>query len=99
LKHVEFVSYDGKFPCLCHGTLHLKINGKSYFFGTNKPNIKFWSTGGGCGFDEDQSESYVTEGKWEIDVNDLPDELKQYASEISEVFNDNVEYGCCGGCI
>ena len=29
---VEFVSYDGKYPCLCMGTLTIKVDGKEYRF-------------------------------------------------------------------
>ncbi len=29
---VEFVSYDGKYPCLCMGTLAIKVDGKEYRF-------------------------------------------------------------------
>lgn len=95
--HVEFVSYDGKYPNLCSGTLHLKIDGKSFFFGPDKPFDIFWSSGGHCGFRN--GEALVTHGEWKIDVDDLPDELKPYTAEIDEVFNDNVRQGCCGGCI
>jgi len=28
VRDIEFVSYDGKWPCLCMGTLTLKIEGK-----------------------------------------------------------------------
>lgn len=35
----------------------------------------------------------------EIDVNKIPEQFRKYATEINEVFNDNVPWGCCGGCI
>ena len=38
-------------------------------------------------------------GEWEIDVDRLPEQFRKYAEEIGKVFNENVEYGCCGGCI
>lgn len=98
---VKFVSYDGEYPCLCRGTLTLKIDGKNVTFG-NSENCdypRFWSSGGGVGFDDNWSNSFVLQGQWEIDVNDLPEHLRKYASEIDEAFNCNVEHGCCGGCI
>lgn len=102
-RHVEFVSYNGEYPCLCSGSLILKIDGKEYVFGSGNykkkdlPNLKkylsFWESGGGL--DED----YVAyEAPWIIDYDELPEFLKQYAEEIDEVFNENVPYGCCGGC-
>lgn len=33
IKHVEFVDYNGKCPCLCMGTLTLNIDGKFVRFG------------------------------------------------------------------
>lgn len=96
--HVEFVSYDGKYPCLCSGTLHIKVNGKSYFFGPHKPLGTFWNTGGECGWRKKWEDPYTIRKEWEINVEELPEELRPYAAEIDEVFNDNVEWGCCGGC-
>lgn len=120
-QHVKFISYDGKFPNLCSGMLHLIIDGQNYLFCAISPEYSssakkkvekiesehgeckicesFWSTGGSCGFRGHYSDPYVTHGEWNIDVEYLPDEIKQYAHEINEVFNDNVDYGCCGGCI
>ena len=59
----------------------------------------FWHSGGSCGFTDGYGDSYVNQGEWEIDIEELPEELKCYASEIDEVFNANVEEGCCGGCL
>ena len=107
-KHVKFVSYTGKYPNLCRGMLTLDIDGKEYRFGhdyiftnyqTDKNYNSFWSSGGECGFINNYSESYVNSGEWEIDVSDLPEELQKYAAEIDEIFNTNVPYGCCGGCL
>lgn len=97
-KHVEFVSYTGKYPNLCSGTLTLKIDGAEWRFGYKEKNLPFWRSGGSCGFN-DNWEECVTVGEWVIDVLGLPEEIKKYATEIDEVFNENVEFGCCGGCI
>lgn len=105
---VKFVSYTGRYPNLCSGVLTLEINGKEYKFGHNymNPNWKteknfptFWHSGGSCGFSYDYSDEYTNYGEWEIDVDELPEELKPYAAEIDEVFNNNVPNGCCGGCL
>lgn len=87
---VEFVSYDGKWPNLCSGTLILKINGKEIVF----PKYCMCS-GGSAGFTGDW-EAVVTKGPWTVDV---PDELLDYKEKIEEAVNDNVPWGCCGGCI
>lgn len=99
-NNVKFIDYTGEWPNLCSGILILEINGKIYKFGYNQEYPSFWSSGGSCGFnDRINWESYVTSGEWEIDVDDLPEELKKYAPEIDRVFNDNVKWGCCGGCL
>lgn len=94
--NVEFISYDGKYPNLCSGTLALRIEGKVVRFGWDKPLGYFWSSGGDCGY---KPESYVDYGKWIINEDELPDEYKKYVDEIDKVFNNNVPHGCCGGCL
>ena len=91
--HVKFISYDGKYPCLCMGTLILEIDGTKHSFGKKGKFANFWSSGGTCGF------TGVTDGEWIINVDKIPEQFSQHAREIDEVFNDNVTYGCCGGCI
>ena len=98
-SNVEFVSYSGKYPCLCMGVLTLKIDGEEVKFG-NKYSHKnvdyptFWHSGGGI-----DNNYCAYSGEWEIDVEELPEQYRKYATEIDDVFNENVEYGCCGGCI
>lgn len=88
---VEFVSYDGKWPCLCYGTLTIKVNEKLYRF--NNAMI----SGGHicCGTDWDM---WAEEGDWKINLEEHP-ELETYKEEIENVVNENVVHGCCGGCI
>lgn len=89
-KRVEFISYDGDYPNLCSGTLVLKIDGEEVKF----PKYCMRS-GGGVWFDDDWN-AYTCGGPWSIEV---PDEYKYLKQEIEDVVNENVEYGCCGGCI
>ena len=99
--HVRFVEYTGDYPNLCTGKLTLNIDGEDVTFGypwtSNPPPTyrSFWRSGGGLL--DDYEGTY--DGEWIIDTDELPKKYRQYASEIDRVFNDNVEYGCCGGCI
>ena len=97
-NHVKFISYDGKYPCLCMGTLILQIDGINYSFGDEGHFIKFWESGGTCGFTDDWDEN-VTKGEWIINIEEIPKQFRKYSNEIDEVFNNNVRYGCCGGCL
>lgn len=97
-SHVKFVSYTGTYPCLCSGILTLEIDGERYKFGDDRQFRSFWRTGGNVWFDDDWNE-HVDIGSWEIDVEDLPEQFRKYVSEIKKVFNDNIEQGCCGGCV
>lgn len=103
-SHVKFISYTGRYPNLCSGILTLEIDGEIATFGygfksKDKPKYdKFWSSGGCVSFDEHWNAN-VDGGSWVIDVNELPEKYRKYAMEIDEVFNDNVPWGCCGGCL
>ena len=87
---IEFVSYNGKFPNLCRGTLVIKVNGEEISL------ENYLISGGRCWLDKDWF-SHIKKGVWGI--SKLPDDLEQYRDEILEVVNENVEHGCCGGCI
>lgn len=65
----------------------------------NNPNFNSFWTSGGCVTHDDDWNFDVVSGEWEIDVEELPKQFKELAEEIDRVFNENVEYGCCGGCI
>lgn len=100
--NIKFISYSGKWPNLCNGILCLEVNSKPYYFGydykisNNSSDIyydKFWSSGGSCSLES------IDKNEWIIYEDKLPTELKPFVKEISDVFNSNVPYGCCGGCI
>lgn len=93
-QHVKFVRYSGKFPNLCGGILTLEIDGKNVSFGSEYKDKtvdypRFWSV---------RDTDITCRAEWCIDVNELPIEFREYAAEIDEVFNANVERGHCGGC-
>lgn len=87
MKRVEFIDYDGGFPCLCDGQLTIKVNGEIHLL-ENILRSGGWIT----------NDYTAEQGPWEIDLSDYPD-LKPYKEEIIDVVNENVPYGCCGGCI
>lgn len=100
---IKFISYTGKYPCLCMGILTLEIDGDIIRFGNryNDSSINypsFWTSGGECGFYDDWEE-YVTHNAWEVHKEELPEKYQKYTDEISKLFNERVPYGCCGGCI
>lgn len=103
---VEFVSYTGKYPNLCSGVLTLLINGKECKFGYSSREggdeeyyPRFWTSGGRVYFTHGWRDEHVEHGEWEIDVESLAEEFWDVAPEIDRVFNENVPYGCCGGCL
>lgn len=90
---IEFVSYTGKWPALCSGELTFKINGKQY-------TIENLISGGRIGFKHGYGgEEYIEKGPWSLHEDSLPDELKPCKRLITKMVNENVEQGCCGGCI
>ena len=89
---VEFISYDGAYPNLCSGQLILKVDEETYNFPAHS-----MSSGGNVSFDENWSEE-VTSGPWSI--YDWPNEFPENAKELAiEIINENVQPGCCGGCV
>ena len=111
--NIEFVSYTGRYPNLCRGVLTLKIDEKEVKFGHDSCTFdydtmkykddnydSFWQSGGACGFKNNYANSYVNQHPWELSsISDLPEYLIPYADDLITVFNENVRYGCCGGCL
>lgn len=89
---IEFVSFDGRYPCLCAGNLRLCINGIERNLGD------ILHSGGSC-YNMETRNYEAIEGDWYINEEDLPEDLRPYKDEIEKIANDNVEHGCCGGCI
>lgn len=94
-RRVEFVSYNGEFPNLCSGLLVVKIDGKEVKFGGCN-HKRFWRSGGSVKSDDNWN-MWTEQGEWEL--GRIEDEFKDVAEELIRVFNENVEHGCCGGCI
>ena len=90
-KKVKFISYDGEYPCLCMGTLKIEVEGKPYAL------EQVMQSGGSVWFDDDWND-YTDYGEWSVDLSEYP-ELEPYKKEITDLVNEHVEQGCCGGCI
>jgi len=66
----------------------------------NNPNYdKFWSSGGEITHDGDWNNIVIHNEEWNIDVEDLDPKFWDLADELDRVINENIPYGCCGGCI
>ena len=80
---------------------HYDKDGNGYYADEDpmNPNFNaFWSSGGCVTHDDDWNFEVDTD-EWAIDVNELPEQFRDVAAEIDEVFNENVDWGCCGGCV
>jgi hypothetical protein len=83
-----------------YSNYHYDANGNGIFTDEdpNNPNFNSFWRSGGCiagGMEDLHAET----GEWKIDAYDLPEQFRDLADEIDKVFNENVDYGCCGGCI
>lgn len=107
-KKFEFVSYSGKYPNLCSGTLILKDeDGVMYTFKPYADYIPeknqypgFWTSGGSICRNVDW-DMWAETGPWEFNdfcINDI-DLILDNKDELIDIFNANVPSGCCGGCI
>jgi len=90
---MEFINYTGEWPNLCRGILTISVGGEIF----NLSQILI--SGGDCSFSSDYSSSDVSSGGWEIYESNLPEKLRGFHKQIVELVNDNIEKGCCGGCL
>ena len=89
---LKFISYDGGYPNLCSGILVISVDDVIY-------NLKYCLLSGGSVSFTDDGDEIVECGEWLIDEDILPNEILHMAKEIKDIVNENVEFGCCGGCI
>ena len=89
--HIE-IMYDGKFPNLCRGNLLVTVNGVRWHFGSY-----CLASGGDVWFTKDWEER-IEYGPWNVEEwpEDFPEELKR---EVLERINEEITWGCCGGCV
>lgn len=87
------IEYTGKYPCLCMGKLKVTIDGIVYNF----PDYCLTS-GGSTYFTDDYSNAHVENGPWEVDK--WPDNFpEKYKESTLDAINENIPWGCCGGCL
>lgn len=100
MRKAHFISYSGKFPNLCNGVLTLEIEGKIVTFSSSndfEADYKFdLYSGGFAGLSMDYTKAILKEGPWELH---LPSEFSEIEEDVQLQFNEEVEYGCCGGCL
>ena len=100
---------DGQLYAFCsiteHDPTHFRLFWKGRECLRNIPNLTlvygvYFISGGTCDWDSMRE----TKGKWTIDLEHAvradgkPFLLKGIAGELSDVMNEHVEWGCCGGC-
>lgn len=86
------IKYDGSYPNLCSGNLIVYIGEQEYKFPEH-----CLESGGSVTFDENWSEE-ITEGAWTI--TEYPQNFpEEYKEKLLEIINDEIEWGCCGGCV
>lgn len=85
---IEFVSYDFPSYCWCCGSVIVRIDGVEV-------QSEGLSSGGSVWFDEDWNEN-VEEGDWDVF---MPEPYSYLNEEVSEIVNQHVPQGCCGGCV
>lgn len=89
--HIE-IMYDGGFPNLCSGNLLVTVNGVRWNF----PRYCL-SSGGNVWFTKHWEER-ISSGPW--DVNEWPDDFPENLKwEVLECINEEIPWGCCGGCV
>ena len=89
---LEFKSYDGKAPNLCSGTLIMTLDGEDIVF----PVQCLYSEG--TIKKSNKKGEQVIKGPWI--VREFPERFpKELEKKAVELINENIPYGCCGGCL
>lgn len=88
------IKYDGEYPNLCSGRLEVWINDTYYDFGEH------CLISGGCILSDDDWDMWAEKGPWRINEDGFPENFpEEYKEKLLEVINEELQWGCCGGCI
>jgi hypothetical protein len=90
------LEYTGKWPTLCSGHLTVTLDGEVYDFGSY-----VIASGGECLYLHETKSTEIIDGPWfwrhPLQVPDgFPEDR---LPELLALINDEVEHGCCGGCL
>ena len=84
---VKFISVTNKHRwAACSEKVTIEVEGTRYVVGLISNGYVSWG-----------EEEIIETAPWS--VRDVPDEIKHLKSEIENIINANVSWGCCGGCI
>ena len=86
--NIEFIGIREAPWALCGSNVILRINGQKIEFDHILSSGDYVSWG---------EEDVIEQGPWTVQC--LPEYLEKYKKEIAEVINNNISWGCCGGCI
>ena len=86
------IKYDGAYPNLCSGHLEVYIDNKLYDFG------KYCLCSGGGVYHNEDWDMWTESGEWSIEdwPEDFPEDMKD---AVLKIINEEIPWGCCGGCI
>lgn len=89
------IEYDGEYPNLCSGHLKVWLGNDFYDFGQY-----CLSSGGSCYFENDYADEVVKQGEWSINEYSIPENFpEEYLDDVLKVINEEITWGCCGGCL
>lgn len=86
------IEYDAPDCALCCGNLVVFVNGIRYDFG------HALCSGGSVWFDDDWCD-HVETGPWSIFWPKNFPEQADLRQQVYDAVNEQIEWGCCGGCV
>lgn len=83
------IEYNGKYPNRCSGHLIVWLDDEKYDFGKYCLN-----SGGYCNYHSGE----IKNGPWTVE--EWPDNFPEiYKLHVEKTINEEIPWGCCGGCI